>query len=303
MRASLICAVLVAVSTGAHASDELAEARRLQATLEYDKALALVDAAIARGGAEPARHADLHLLAGELTAGLDRQTDAEDRFARALALQPDLVLVAGTSPKLTTPFDAARARHAALRIHASATRGLVTLIADADPLRLVAGVAVRIVDASGQHAEVVACGALRVAVPPGATAIEIAALDEHGNRVWVGAVSVEVVPPPVRDEPALVGRPLPWAIATAVLAAAGGAFAYRSSSLQSDWNALRREDGAHDYSQLTALESRGKGYAIAADLSFALAAATAITTAVLYLSSPRATVVASPAGLGVMARF
>ncbi len=284
-------------------ADDLAEARRLQATLEYDKALAIIDAAIARGGAEPALLAELHMLAGELTAGLDRQTDAEDHFARAMALRPDASLPDGTSPKLTTPFEAARARGAALRIHATAEHGLVSIVADTDPLGLAAGIAVRIVDARGQHGELVARTARSVALAPGTTAIEVAALDASGNRVWLGAVPRELPPP---DEPALLARPAPWAITAVVLAAAGGAFAWKTSSLQSQWNAAN--DGIHDYSQLTALESRGKDYAIAADIAFGLTALAAAATVVLYLRGPaheptRTTLLVSPGAIGIAARF
>ena len=308
MRIRLICVALAATVTAAHADDELAEARRLQAALDYDRALALVEATLARGGADPTRLAELHLLAGELTAGLERQAAAEDHFARALALRPDVALAAGTSPKLTTPLEAARARTTPLRVHATASAGVIAVIADDDRLGLVVGVSARIVDARGVHGEVVARAATRVALPAGAVAIEIAALDASGNRAWIGAPPADVVapppPPPSRESPSLLARPLPWAIATVALAAAGGALAWKTSSLQADWNALRRDDGAHDYSQLTALEHRGKDYAIAADVAFGVAAIAAVATTVLYLRAPTyATIVATPTSAALTARF
>jgi hypothetical protein len=293
MRVAFICVVLAASAARA---DELDDARKLQATLEYDKALAIVDAAIARGGADPQRLAELHMLAGELTAGLDRAADAEDHFARALALR-ELALPAGTSPKLTTPFAAAHARGATLRVHATSHGGTVAIVVDADPLGLAAGIAVRI-DKAGEHTELVARSDRHVALTSGATAIEVAALDASGNRVWVGAVTVEVAPPLVMQRT----FPTTWAIATVALAAAGGAFAWKTSSTQSDWNTLHAQSGA-EYSQLTSLESRGKDYAIVADVAFGLATAAAITTAILYLRTPHATVVVTPTTVGFAARF
>src|SRR5262245_5385207 len=100
----------------AHAEDELARARQLEGQLEYEQALAIVEAALARGGAEPARWVELHLLAGRLAAGLDRARVAEDHFARVLALRPETTLPEGTSPKLTAPLAAARARPTALEL-------------------------------------------------------------------------------------------------------------------------------------------------------------------------------------------
>ncbi len=305
MRASLICVVLAASETAR--ADELGEARRLEATLEYDKALAIVDAAIAHGGADPAQLAELHRLAGELTAGLDRRAEAEDHFARALALRPAFALPPGTSPKLTAPFDAARARGPALRVHATSDNGVIAVVADVDPLGLVVGIAVRIIDAGGQHGEVIARTARSVALAAGTTAIEIAALDASGNRVWLGALPRDFPRPEVPVvEPSLLARPLPWAVATVALAAAGGVLAWKTSSLQSQWNAAN--DGMHDFSQLTALESRGKDYAIAADVAFGLTAVAAAATIVVYLRAPshdttRATVLVSPGAIGVSARF
>src|SRR4051812_12229978 len=99
--------LLLGLTAGtARAGDDLAEAIRLEAALEYDQALAIVDRMIAAGTVtEPARLAELHLSAGRLAAGLDHADIARDHFARALALRPELALPAGTSPKLTAPFD------------------------------------------------------------------------------------------------------------------------------------------------------------------------------------------------------
>lgn len=106
MRALAIVLVLAAT---AHA-DELDDARALEANLAYEKALALIEAAIAHGNADSHRLAEMYLEAGKLAAGLDRALEAEDFFAHALAIDPTLALPEGTSPKITAPFYAARSR-------------------------------------------------------------------------------------------------------------------------------------------------------------------------------------------------
>src|SRR5277367_5066214 len=69
--------------------DPLDEARQLERTLEYERALVIVDREIARGaGRSGARLVDLHVLAGTLAAGLDHPDDAQAHFARALAVSP-----------------------------------------------------------------------------------------------------------------------------------------------------------------------------------------------------------------------
>src|SRR5580693_93728 len=126
----------------ASADPAIDEATRLQGTLDYDGALAVLDRALAAGGASVDDYAARQLLAGELAAGLDRADAARDHYARALAVHPDARLPEGTSPKLVLPFEAARVRGAALRVHAVRDGGEVALVVDADALALVAGIAV-----------------------------------------------------------------------------------------------------------------------------------------------------------------
>lgn len=103
--------LLVLVATPAHADDPaLAEARRLEAQLDYEPALVIVEQLIARGDATREQLVERHLLAGKLAAGLERRDVAQAHFKRVLELAPDTTLPAGTSPKITEPFEAARAQ-------------------------------------------------------------------------------------------------------------------------------------------------------------------------------------------------
>jgi len=298
--------------------DQLAEAHRLEGALEYEKALVLVERIIAHGGADPARLASLHLLAGKLAAGLDRGAAAEDHFARVLALRPDTRLPDGTSPKLTVRFEAARIRGIPpLRVTTTLANRVATIAPDADPLGLVAGIAVRVVDATGRPDEVSERSARRVAIPPNLRATEIAALDANGNRVWVGdapAESVVIAPPPPPpphhddgDHRSAFAKWPTWAISAGAIAAIGGGFAWRTKSLQDEWNRLRAEPDQHDFSSLQSIEHRGRTYAVAADISFGVAGAAAIVSLILLATDhqPKPIVGIAPgaATIGISATF
>jgi hypothetical protein len=298
VRAAII-AVVLAIAAPARA-DDLAEAKRLEAQLEYEPALVIVERLIAAGGAERDRLAGLHLFAGRLAAGLDRTAVAEEHFARVLALVPATRLPDGTSPKLTAPFDAARGRSVPLRVSAVIDATSVTLAVEADPLQLVAGIAV-IVDgrelrAQGRRVE--AIGKIT----------EIAALDTYGNRLWVE----RALPEPPREPPRVVAQvavPLHrrWQLWTSVGAGAlavAGVAAWRFDVAQDDWNRLKGA-GSADYSELVTVEDRGRRWGLVANIGFGVAAAAGIAAALVYVTrpdEPRALIV-TPTGVGVAGRF
>jgi hypothetical protein len=296
--AAIVVLCVVAAARGAHADDELGRARELEATLEYEAALAIVDQLLARGDADPARVVELHLFAGKLAAGLDRRPLAEQHYAIVLALRPDTALPAGTSPKLTEPFAAAKSRAVPLAVSARAVQGLVTLQAS-DPLGLVAGIAVHTLDRAGQHRDVVARTALRIVIPNEVTAIEVAALDRAGNRLWVGAPETAVTPTRVAGTTPVYARWQTWAIATGGTLALGSVFAWRVSVAQSEFDDLRDASPPADFSVLEAVEARGKRWALAANITFGVAAAAAIVTGVVYLRRDDESAVALTPGPGV----
>ena len=278
-------------------ADDFADAQRYEAALDYEHALALVNGILARGGADPARLAELHLAAGRLAAGLGQARIAEDHFARALAIQPDIRLAAGTSPKLTQPFQAAVDRALPrLTIRVALDHGLARVIVTADPLGLVVGIAVDIVDAAGTHREIVARDALRVALPPAATAIDIEALDGNGNHVWVGRPP----PPPVTapklvatEQPALWARWSSWAVVGGLAAIGASAFAWREHVAQADYD-RDTSAGGHDFSIVEPVETRGRTYAVCADVGFGIAAAAGITAIVLAIGDRDRSIVVAP---------
>ncbi len=295
------------------AGDGLARAKQLEAQLEYDQALAIVDRLLAAGGADPARYVELHLLAGRLAAGLDRSELAREHFARVLAVRPDTTLPEGTSPKITQPFAAARARSTPLSVEVTSRGGLVTLEAR-DPLGIVVGIAVHVVT-DGVHSDVVERTARRVVLPAGAKALEVAALDASGNRVWIGAPPSAPAlspPPPPHASPGLFRRWPTYAVLGATALAVGGIGAWRFGVAQDEFD-RRRDAGATDFTELQAIETRGKRWALAANIGFGVAAASAVAAVIAGITGrEQADVTVSPttvspttetAGVTISGRF
>lgn len=300
MRAVAIALILaVSAATARADEDAIAQAMQLEAQLQYEPALAIIERAIAQGGADHDRLVTLHLFAGRLAAGLGRATVAEDHFARMLALAPDQKFAEGTSPKITEPFDRARGRTAPLRITADVEADAITIVPETDPLGLVAGIAVTL-DGGRELREM---QKRRIAIPAGTRATEVFALDTFGNRVWSQAVTMPTaithVEHPTNLRPLYQRWPF-WASATFVALAAGGVSAWRFTVAQDEWNELKR-DGGHDFSELEAVENRGKRWALAANISFGAAA---VTTLVAIITAARgstttAVVTAQPDSVGL----
>jgi hypothetical protein len=123
----------------------------------------------------------------------------------------------------------------------------------------------------------------------------IEAFDERGNQVFWA------------DLPIVTTRSrawIPWAAASGATLIAGGLAAWRYRVAQDEWNL--ENDGMHDYSRLHALEDRGQRWAIAADVGFGLAAATAVTAVILFAtgsSSERVGVAITSTSAGLVAHF
>jgi hypothetical protein len=298
-----IAAALVVVSTLAHADvprDAIERARELEARLAYDEALAIIEATIASGQANRARLVELHLFAGRLSAGLDRAKLAEDHFAVVLALDPARTLPDDTSPKLTVPFTVARTKTVALVVQLVVTETQVAV--EAGPL--VAGIALRLADGTTQTERT----RTRVARPAQPITL-VRALDRHGNELWSGTpppdAPIDTPKPIVVEQPGMFARWTTWAAVTGVALAAGGVASWRFGVAQDDFDA-RRDDGMTDFSELRAIEDRGKRWGLVANISFGVAAATAITSVIFFVrrpTEPAVTVTAGGGTIGVAGRF
>jgi hypothetical protein len=306
VRAAVIALLLVCGASAAHADDDpLAEAMRLEGALDYDAALKIVERAIAQGGSDREKLVTLHQFAGRMAAGLDRVPVAEDHFARALALDPSLKFAEGTSPKITEPFDRARRRTAALRITADIKPDAITIVPEADPLGLIAGIAVKL---AGSERELRDMQKRRIEIPTGARAVEVSALDAYGNRVWsqsIAAPETPAVVTPTTLRPLYARWPF-WATGTVIALGAGGVFAWRFNVAQDEWDRHRDAEDA-TLSELEAIEARGKRWALAANISFAAAGATTLIAIIAAArgSTTTATVTAQSdsVGFAIAGRF
>jgi hypothetical protein len=290
---ALSCLVVVVVvgavtrTASAQPRDPLDEARALEVSLDYERALVIVDREIARGAAATvSRLVELHVLAGRLAAGIDHPDVAEAHFAIALALAPGMQLPDGTSPKLTQPFDAARARSVPFVVELEQTDHAIVAKLGDDPALVFGGIRVALVPVSGEPAELVAHGPT-IAVPIDRVAAYAIAIDEHGNAISEAKTFAAPVPVPLPPSRLVAVAPTPiyarwptWAIATAGALAVAGACTWRFEAAQDDWNQLEAA-GGHDYTQLADIESRGRTWGIAADVGFGVAAAAGIAAIVV----------------------
>jgi hypothetical protein len=250
----IVAVLLLLLVSIAHA-DPLDDAKRLEAQLDFEPALLIVEKLINDGGNDRAHLVELHLFAGKLAAGLDRRDVAEDHFARAISLAPSTTLPEGISPKIALPFAAARAHSGPLRI---TEEGQV----ESDPMNLVATIRSKGVNFT-----------TRVAV------------DVHGNVLWTqphtsGPVGDYIID----DSPKARRHRRRFAIAAGISVAtyvATGIAMWRFNHAQEEWSDLKVV-GMTDYTQLKSVEQRGRRWSYAANAG--IAASIAMTALTLTVS-------------------
>ncbi len=110
MRAAfLIVALFSFAVTAAPKSDPVAAANSAMAEADFDKALAVLDAALKKAGNKAPLVAKLHLMRGETLVALQRVDDATVAFSAALAADPTVSLDPATaSPDAVTAMNSAR---------------------------------------------------------------------------------------------------------------------------------------------------------------------------------------------------
>lgn len=295
-------ALVLAIAASARAdvpADPLVEAKRLESQLEFEPALVIVEKLIAQGGNERDRFLELNLFAGKLAAGLDRGAVAEEHFARVLALDPRRTLPDGTSPKITGPFDAARARTAVLRVSAKTEARTASLVVESDALNLVGGISVLLVDGRELRGS-----GTQLAVPASPRVDQISALDAFGNRLWTQTIALPLERVPGADRP-LYARWQLYAVLGAGGLAAGGLGAWRMHVAQNEFDRLKAE-GGHDYSQLHDVEQRGDRWALVANIGFGVGAAGVLAATILYIThrdESHVYLTATPSSVGLVGRF
>ena len=120
----------------------VADARAAMKAVKYDRAQALLVAALRAGGNTPDELAELLQLAGTTAVVLGQPDVGDQYFRQLLAIAPDATLPAGVAPRLREAFVAAQAAMAALgrlevRARVTATGAIAVTIVH-DPLHQVA---------------------------------------------------------------------------------------------------------------------------------------------------------------------
>jgi tetratricopeptide (TPR) repeat protein len=170
--------------------DELVvQARQAMVNLDYDRAIRLLERAEEAGRSRRDQLATIYRSLGESRAALGDDDAAATEFRRLLALDPDAELPRGSSPKVTAPFESARAfmrQHRPLAVGcAREGRGAVLAI-QSDPLSLIASA--RLTTADGTVLARARRGSgrarLSLAAPAGAPQeVACTALDVYGNEL------------------------------------------------------------------------------------------------------------------------
>ena len=304
------------------AADPLADARAAMDELRFDQALVALDAAERSGANGPGQMVDLARMRGQALASMGRADEAVTAFRRWLALEPHASLPDGSSPKIARPFEQAQKLAVPLKVHHDVSAaGVVTLYVDADPLNMVAGARARFRNRAGIEQTVEGRGTAKVPlVMPAGVRLEVvlAAIDRYGNRLdEIPGVVIEAgaAPPTAVDEhgeptasPPLWSRWWLWGGAAVAVAGAGVAFGVLASGAEDDVKRLNMQSTTMpiDFAQAKAREDDAHTDALLANISFGVAGALAITSAIL-LYRDQTTVVATPtrggAAVSVSVRF
>ena len=301
----MLLALLLALAEPMQARQHLDKARGLVEQLRYDRALEELDAALRAGDASPRELANIYRMLGEVNAALELPTTASEDFQRLLALDPAADL-GDVSPKIAQPFTDARTALAGrppLTVHSEIVRApatAVVLVVDSDPLAMVAGARAVV-----GNRRLEGRGSPRIELPlPAGEHIEVtlSAIDRYGNRLVDLAPLVVEAPAP----PPVYARWWPWALAAGAVAANGLVFGWLAKSNDDDAHAAIRNSTMHDFREVQSLQDAAHRDALVANISFGVAGACAVVSAILLVRTPgsaETTLSFSPSHAGLSLRW
>jgi hypothetical protein len=321
----LAAAIVLAAAVPAHADDGaaiLGSAQKAIDDIDYESARSLTDQALATGTLRASELARAHLLAGQVEAALGNDAGARDHFARALVIG-DVKLPSGQSPKITQPFEAARAQvkalgPARLAFDVAREREVTVVTVINDPLHLVASVHASLAP-GGDSEEVGSRMELHVAQNAAAVAT-ITLRDDHGNELVTRTEKLEAqaltatatTSAPTTETthslPAAVRWPT-WAGVAVVGGVAAVYFSYKVGKDKSDLDALNASSSMHSFDEARAIEDRGRKDSLFTNVSIGITLAAVAAAVVTYAIDDTHVVevrpVASPgaAGASVAIRF
>lgn len=318
-RAGLAMLLFVALGAAPAAANPLLDqAQRAIDDIDPQAARDLTRRAIESGKLDAGELRRAHRLAGESAAAVGDAKAARDHFLRWLLLDPTASLPAGVSPKLAQPFADARAeaeRAGRFSVDIGIARGDgridVTLEAN-DPLEMIAGMRLRIGDAS--EVSVTGLTATLPAADAGAVAVNVVVTDARGNelarRSAAGSARVDRpgggdrrdAPPDDRAGPRTRSKRWPvavrWTTWTGVALLAGGAGGYFAVQVGKDEDALaalNANSEMHSFDEAEAIRDRGNRHALYANVGLGVAGAAALAAVITFIVEPRGSVEIAPA--------
>jgi hypothetical protein len=306
--------IALACGGGAAWADSLDDARTAVESSDYMAARTALEHALHAGGGSPDEVAEIYKLSGIVAGALGETPDATAAFAKWLELDPKGTLPPGTSPKITKPFKTAseqakKKNPIELKADTVASPPSITVNVVNDPSNLVVRAKVFVSADGKREVELEGKPGTAIALPRGERLdLRVQALDEFNNRVYeLGSKSVplvitgaepehvvkhEIVPKKVVHEPEKRSprnwywKHQTWGIATVVMAAATGFFAWEVRSDLADLDQLNRNSLDHQYHDAQVVEANAHRDVLVADITAGAAGVFAVGTILLYLTRP-----------------
>jgi hypothetical protein len=275
--------------------------------LRYAEARTAAEAALALGAADRPTVARLARVLAEIAAALDDPKGAERWFLLWIKLHGNLAtLPPGSSPKLTAPYEAARARTAqrhspfepqlVVEPTADPERWRVRLWVERDPDGFVGGFGVTVIVPGGDQP--IFAGE-SVEFPPGASvvtreyaaprrpSVTAAVRDRHGNELECCDLHDYQAPTSVRaPRVSWYRRPWPYGVAAGVVAGLGGVFVWRRSVATDDLDHILANSSEYTFADAEDARGRAERHGWSAVASFAAAGALLATTVILAVRAP-----------------
>lgn len=315
--ATTIAARLLAVSTPA-TSAPLDEARLAMKSVRYDQAQAALARLLEAGQLNRDDLVEAYMLSGAVAVVLGQRDQAEQFFQRALIINPEAALPAGSATKLTNAFAAAKTTAATRGSLRALVRGMpgakLQIEVINDPLHFINSAVLQQPGKPDQPA--VALGFANVT----ADATAVVLLDNRNNQLLrinraefiAPPTEPSDVPPPTLDptkvvptesnpnkvttptppqagtqQPAPLWRRWPvWAGGTGVALTVGAAFGYLAGNNQ-DKRDKAAASGTAFYDDVLSLDRSAKRDATIANVAFISAGVLAVTGAIVVLTAPK----------------
>jgi hypothetical protein len=311
-QAAVAAVLLTTFASSAHA-DALADARKAVDGSDYLNARPALEAALEAGTAGPADLADIYRLTGIVEAALNNSGAAEKAFARWLTLVPKASLPAGTSPKITRPFNAAQQKYGgalSAKAETSDDPPSVTLVVTSDPQKMIVGAKVYFIADRKVEQTLEAEGKGKITIELGIGKridLRLHAIDEYGNRVVeLGSKDVPIVITSSgkvkqidrADRDLLVTKREPeqprpfvlqwwvWGTATVVATGVAGYFAWRTHEDINRIEYLHANSFAFQWSDEQAAERSARRNLLVTEIAGGVAGAFALGTVILFLTRP-----------------